>query len=175
MQLNTPDKTEERDSGMNDADVTCAHSPSSRNSPSSLFLSPTAPTLHLQKARTFPNFRQRLAELVLEHVPQVPDVELRGEEASSAGGRSAGGILGGLREAQPEGVSEALEVSLGVVDALPQRVESGHVKHSLGLLWVREMLMGDGSKRNYSIPICGEGCVSPPRGPRWPGRSNTQS
>ena len=85
-----------------------------------------------------PKWRQRLAELVLEHVLQVSDVELRREDASSSGGGGGGG-LGGLREAQPEGVPEALEVSLGVVDALPQRVESGHVKHSLGLLWVHLM------------------------------------
>ena len=84
-------------------------------------------------------WRHRLAELVFEHVLQVSDVELRGEEAAGArpgGCGGGGGVLGGLREAQPQGVPQALEVSLGVVDALPQRVESGHVKQRLGLLWI---------------------------------------
>ena len=110
----------------------------------SLFLSQPSLQQPSPSPVAFPSarWRQRLAELVLEHVLQVSDVELRREDASSAGGRpggGGGGVLGGLREAQPEGVPEALEVSLGVVDALPQRVESGHVKHSLGLLWVRLM------------------------------------
>ena len=95
-------------------------------------LSPRAPI-------TQQHFRHRLAELVLEHVLQVSDVELRGEEAAAGarpGGGGGGRVLGGLREAQPQGVPQALEVPLGVVDALPQRVESGHVKQRLGLLWI---------------------------------------
>ena len=39
--------------------------------------------------------RQRLAELVLEHILQVSDVELRGKDASSStGGCPGGGVLG---------------------------------------------------------------------------------
>ena len=40
--------------------------------------------------------RQRLAELVLEHILQVSDVELRGKDASSSAGGcpGGGGVLG---------------------------------------------------------------------------------
>ena len=134
------DGAEEKNSGLNDE--TCAHSFSpSRNPPSSFCASPLSPKSPRHSANWW---QRRLAELVLEHALQVSDVELRRQEASAAGGRPGGGILGGLGEAKPEGVPQAFEVSLGVVDALPQRVESGHVKQSLGLLWVHSMLSGVG-------------------------------